>query len=102
MSDGRNLAEDKWNEWCDKNGIAEKARLDNEQIERFQMSDEFGDILASLTPENQIAYCVGVGAWNRLRRLYGEFKKEHAYYLYAAMIEALLAKRERWLASKPN
>jgi predicted AAA+ superfamily ATPase len=102
MSEETNLAEVKWNEWCDKNGITNKETLTRDQIERFQMSDEFGDILNSFTPDNQITYCIAVHAWNRLKKLYEDFKKEQAYYPYALALEPLLAKYEQWKASQPK
>ena len=34
----KNIAEQKWDEWCDKNGITNKETLTSEQIGRFQDS----------------------------------------------------------------
>ena len=98
----KNIAEQKWDEWCDKNGITNKETLTSEQIVRFQDSEEFSEILASLTPDAKIAYCVSVCAWPRLKKLYEEFKKEQAYYKYAMMLEALFARYEQWKASQPK
>ena len=98
----QNLADQKWHEWCEKNGITNTETLTREQIERFQDSEEFGDILAALTPDAQITYCVSVRAWPRLKKLNEEFKKEQAYYPYAMMLEALFARYEQWKASQPK
>lgn len=101
-SEYKNLADQKWNEWCDKNGITNKETLTSEQIKRFQDSEEFSEILAALTPDAKIAYCVSVQAWPRLKKLYEEFKKEQAYYPYAMLLEALFARYEQWKASQPK
>lgn len=96
----QNLADQKWYEWCEKNGLGDTEVLTKEQIERFHESEEFGDILASLTPENQVLYCLSVQAWSRLKKLGEEFKKEQAYYPLAFKVDMLLAAHEKWQSRK--
>lgn len=102
MTNETNIAEMKWNEWCDKNGIVKGEPINREQLDQFYMSDEFSEVLSTLPPDYQVTYCVSIHAWNRLKKLYEEFKKEQAYYPLAFKVEALLAKYEQWKASQPN
>lgn len=89
------IAREKWHEFLDKNHPGcDPVHPPKEVIKEFHKSPEFEELISPLPIPIRVAFCIKLMAFDKVKEIYEDCKKEQAYFPTALAIEAFMNKHK--------